>query len=203
MSASSETIIKLYQQYMPEMIENVIHIYEHYRNLKLPEGCAEYQVNRKKYKDDFWKRVVNEHVQHRYNPEHTISFGRQMCGGQMPWPDLIHKLPGMIAVNERWQNKMGQSSSGFSLGYFDKCNTPQKIDDAIERWNTRNPEVSPADDTSTFCVELVSRNWDFLLNDPYSRNLTALMLLRATEQGGLEKLHEVFGSWLQELADQL
>lgn len=203
MSTSTANITKIYHAYMPEMIEIVINTYENYRNLKLPKGFTPYRVNRKRYDDDFWKEVISEHIRHRYNPEHTISFGRKMCGGQMPWPDLIRKLPEMIAINKRWQDKVKQGSSEFNLGYFDKCDTPQKLSDSVERWNARNPQITPADDASTFCSDLEARNWGFLINDPDGRNLTALILLKATAQDGLEKLDKVFGSHLQDLSDQL
>jgi hypothetical protein len=204
MSASSETIIKLYQQYMPEMIENVIHIYEHYRNLKLPEGCAEYQVNRKRFDDVFWKGVIKEHIQHRYNPEQTIPFGRRICGGQMPWPDLIRRLPCMIAEDYKLQNKLSRmNTSPFSLGGFDDCDTPQKLETAIERWRQRNPQTSGPQVEAELCYELISRNWSFLLKDPNGRWLTASVLLRAIEQDGQEKLNKVVGSYLEEFVSQI
>ncbi|MDF7826006.1 hypothetical protein P4B35_18390 [Pontiellaceae bacterium B12227] len=205
MSISAETITKIYQAYLPEMIEIVIDTYEHYRNLKLPKGHTPYSVNRKRFNDDFWKEVVNEHIKHRYNPKHTIPFGRRMCGGQMPWPDLICKLPGLIAIEDRWQNRLrtAMASDQFTLGHFNSCDTPQKLGAAIELWNNRNPEITPTDDTSIFCIELASRNWQFLLEDPDGRRITAHILLSATEQDGLEQLDKVFGDYLQELSDQL
>lgn len=204
MSTPKETITKIYHAYMPEMIEYTINIYEQYRNLKPVKGCAPYKVNRKRFNDDFWRTVIAEHIKHRLNPDQTIPFARHLCGGQMPWPDLIRKMPEMISIDDRWQEKLKSSSTDeFNLGHFKGSDTPQKLEEAIERWNTRNPEVTPADDISVFCVELASRNWSFLLEDPEGRDLTASVLLKATEQEGLEQLDKVFRTHLQELADQL
>jgi hypothetical protein len=203
MSAPSEIITKVYRAYMPEMIEIVIDTYEHYRNQKLPETNAPYRVNRKRFDDSFWKEVVKEHIKHRYNPEHTISFGRRMCGGQMPWPDLICKLPGMIAIDDRWQSKLKRTSDEFNMGPFKGCSTPEKLDTAVMPWKQRNPETTQADEITTFCAELILNNWSYLLEDPQGRSLTASAFLKATERGGLEQLDKVFGNHLNELADQL
>lgn len=94
-------------------------------------------------------------------------------------------------------------SAEFDLGYFTGCNTPQKLDDAMIHWKNRNPLISPADNISTFCVELISRNWGTLQDDPGGRKLTALVFLQAMEQDGLEKLIKVFGSYLEEFTSQM
>ncbi|MDF7826477.1 hypothetical protein P4B35_20775 [Pontiellaceae bacterium B12227] len=204
MSISAESITKIYQAYLPEMIEIVIDTYEHYRNVKRPEGCPEYKVNRKKYKVEFWERVISEHRLHQLNPEHTIPFGRRLGGGQMPWPDLVRRLPGMIAEDYRLQNRFASMNAvSFSLGCFDGCDTPQKVEAATERWKLHNPEISGPQHEAEFCYELISQNWSTLRDDPRGRWLTATVLLRAIEQKGMEKLNRVVGSHLQELVEQI
>lgn len=203
MPTPAETFAKLYDAYMPEMIQHTITTYEHYRNLDVPDNQAAYQVNRKRYKDEFWRRVVAAHIRHHFNPEHTIPFARQLAGGKMPWPDLIRRLPEMLSGDHSLTQKLNSiTADSFRLGCFKGCNTPQKQETAIERWKQRNPATSGPQYEATFCHELISRNLTYLLNNPEGRWLTATVLLRAMEQGGLEQLYPVTGSQLEELASQ-
>ena len=204
MSTSTDIMTRLYKAYMPEMIEITISTYEHYRNLKLPKECAPYRVNRKRFKDEFWKEVISEHIRKRFNPEHTISFSRRLCGGQTPWPDLIKKIPNMLATDPRLHNKfLKWKKDAFDLGCFDDCGTPEKLKAALDRWNKLNRQINTVSPETEFCHELISKNWGYLTGEPEGRNLTALALISAVQEKGLEKLHQSVGIYLDEFSNKL
>lgn len=205
MNLSGKNWSTLYRSYSDEIIEHIIHDYEHRRNQQLPNYCSPYHVNRKRYKDEFWKEIIKEHFLHGYCPLDTISFSRTITGGRTPWPDTLRRLPKILSCDPSLEGRFRTvESNPFDLGYLSNCYTPQKLEKTIEHWRKTNPSALTDYKGSRFTMMLIDPIAQLTLMDaPAARHLTAEVLINTCDLKIRTDTEKVLGKWLVELADRL
>jgi len=205
MNLSEENWSTLYDAYSDEIIEHVIHDYEHRRNQRLPDYCTPYRVNRKRYKDEFWTEIVKEHFQHGYCPMDTISFARTITGGRTPWPDTLRRLPTILSQDPSLEGRFNRVKfNTFDLGYLSNCYTRQKLEETIAHWRKTKPTALSDYRGSRFAVMLVDPIAQLtLMEAPHARQLTAEVLLNTCDSKIRVDTEKVLGELLVGFADRL
>jgi hypothetical protein len=205
MTFTNEQRLLLYKAYLPDMRERIIEEYEHRRNRELPPECAPYQVDRKRYKDDFWNNVLIEHLHYGYCPIDTIAFARSVTGGRMPWPELIKRIPEILTQTPRLESRFERiTNNTYNLVSFKPCRNRKELDETIEKFRSTKPEALTAYPADYFAYLLSSPSGrQNLIHTPHSRLIATEALLNMCNPSLRTSMETVIGEHLVELTKEL
>lgn len=195
----------IYKEYEKECAEQLIIDYAWKRNLDLPSGCLEYTVDRKRYPDDFWAELIDEHRKYGYCPFNVTMFARRITGGRMPWPDMLRRLPELLSLDSSLEKRFQRltiASSSFSSAVSKSRNRKELIDTLLT-WNKDHRDKQP-NDANDFALMLTTPEGKTALIDaPAWRSLAANILIYACDQKTMKDMERVLGELLPEFAQRI
>lgn len=188
--------IRLYRSYLPDIIDSYTDHYEDIRNKKRIKWTTpeqnKYSVNKKCYGGDFWKEVLNQHLQHRISYNQSLPFLYHLTGRCTPWPDMLRRFPGIIRSDDRLTSRYYSFATKRNpIGLFSK-NTKGQVyellaDETSDAWDS-NPTV--------ICYYILNPECWINLIDPecgHNRYNMAMWLDSLLDDGLLETVEKTLG----------
>jgi hypothetical protein len=193
----------LFDEYRSEIIDQVIGQYEYLRNLKLPKDSVAYQVDRKRYDDDFWSDVIQCHFNLGYLTADVACQFQLMTGGKHPWPETLLEIKDLIGTNPNFQVSDAVRST-ISFHYLRSFSSAAELEDQISALNTIDAKNMKKQPTDMFVVNMADVNrWPWLLDDENGRRLVAHIFTLGCDAKNRKQIATVIGPQLSGFCEAL